>query len=148
MRKDLFDQLCDICMFPAPKTMVKSEFDIIWAEAQKNNEFDSKKSDEENKQEYQKLAERRVKLGMLVAEFGRINQIKIENSELEKAVLERARMYPGYERQVFEFYQKNPKAIGELKGPILEDKVVSKILEDVTKVQKKYSLTEIRELLN
>ncbi len=146
-RKDLFDQLCDKCEFIAPKTMAKSEFDIIWAEAQKNNEFDSEKSEEENKVEYQKLAERRVKLGMLVAELGKINQVKIENSELEKAVLERARMYPGYERQVFEFYQKNPNAIQELKGPILEDKVVSKILESVSKTEKKYSLTEIRELL-
>jgi trigger factor len=73
-----------------------------------------------------------VKLGLVLAEIGRINKVEVTNQELQQAVIAEARKYPGKERQVFEYYQKNPQAVEAVKAPIYEDKVVDFILERST----------------
>ena len=90
---------------------------------------DSKKSDDEHKQELQKLAERRVRLGLLMSEVGRINNIEIAQEDLNKRLMEEARRHPGHEQEVFESYKKNPEAMEQLSAPIYEDKVVDFIIE-------------------
>ncbi|MDO8423816.1 MAG: trigger factor, partial [Parvibaculum sp.] len=81
------------------------------------------------KAEYRKIAERRVRLGLLLAEVGEKNKIQVAENELGQALAERARQFPGQEKMVYEFYQKNPNAIAELRAPLFEDKVVDFIAE-------------------
>ena len=90
---------------------------------------DEDKSEEEAKEEYRKIAERRVRLGLLLSDIGTKNEVKVENKELQQAMIAQAQRFPGQARQVFEFYQKNPSALEQLRAPIFEDKVVDFIIE-------------------
>jgi len=93
---------------------------------------DSAKSDDELEADYKKIAERRVRLGLVLAEMGQNAEIQISNEELQQAMIAEARRYPGQEQQVIEFYQKNPQAIAQLRAPIFEEKVVDLIVEKAT----------------
>jgi trigger factor len=86
-------------------------------------------TDEASKAEYRRIAERRVRLGLLLAEVGRGNNITVTQEELNQAITREARRHPGYERQVLEFYRQNPEAVGNLRAPIFEDKVIDFIVE-------------------
>ena len=101
------------------------------------------KSDADLKSEYQKISERRVRLGILLSEIGRENGIQITREELSSAVMQQARMYPGQEEKIFEFYRKNPNQIDELRGPILEEKAVDFLLGKVKRTPKKISVEEL-----
>jgi trigger factor len=90
---------------------------------------DAKEDDEALKADYRRIAERRVRLGLLLAEVGRRNNITVSQDELNQAITREARRHPGYERQVLEFYRQNPEAIANLRAPIFEDKVVDFIVE-------------------
>jgi trigger factor len=81
------------------------------------------------KADYRRIAERRVRLGLLLAEVGRSNNITVTQDELNQAITREARRHPGYERQVLDFYRQNPEAVGHLRAPIFEDKVVDFIVE-------------------
>jgi trigger factor len=85
--------------------------------------------DEATRAEYRDIAERRVRLGLLLAEVGRSNNISVTDEELNQALTREARRHPGYERQVLDYYRKNPEAVGGLRAPIFEDKVVDFIIE-------------------
>jgi trigger factor len=142
VKRNLLDALDAAHTFAVPAGMVEAEFFGIWQQLKGHQHKDdpnhqhgaecSHDHDEgtaEEKTEYQGIAERRVKLGLVLAEIGRINKIEVTNQELQTAVIHEARNYPGQERQVFEFYQKNPQALEGLKAPIYEDKVVDFVLE-------------------
>ena len=135
VKRDLLDKLADSHDFPVPETLVEGEFEAIWKQVEQAKEKgqledeDKNKSDDELKAEYRGIAERRVRLGLLLAEVGRTNNIKISDDEVRRALFEEARRYPGQERQVLEFYKKNPGAVESLKAPIYEDKVIDFILE-------------------
>jgi trigger factor len=135
VKRALLDKLADSHDFAVPETLVEGEFDAIWkqvAQAKEEGKLedeDKDKSEEELKTEYRGIAERRVRLGLLLAEVGRTNNIKINDDEVRRALFEEARRYPGQERQVLEFYKKNPGAVESLKAPIYEDKVIDFILE-------------------
>jgi trigger factor len=90
---------------------------------------DAKEDEEALKADYRRIAERRVRLGLLLAEVGRRNNITVSQDELNQAITREARRHPGYERQVLEFYRQNPEAIANLRAPIFEDKVVDFIVE-------------------
>ena len=140
MKKDLFDTLDETLSFEIPESMVEGEFSAIWEQFQKSAEYKEatkKKSEAELKKEYQRMAERRVRLGILLASIGEKQKIEVDQSELRQAVIEQARQYPGQERQVIDFYQKNPQMAESLRGPILEEKVVDYLLGSVTKKTKK-----------
>lgn len=134
VKRTLLDQLDEKHDFEVPAGMVRAEFINIWHQMNPNkphnHDADDHKFDtpEEN-DEYEGIAERRVKLGLVLAEIGRQNKIEVTNQELQQAVINEARRYPGQEKQVFEFYQKNPQALESVKAPIYEDKVVDFILE-------------------
>ena len=94
------------------------------------------KSDEELEKEYKEIAERRVRLGLVLAEIGREADVQITEQEVQQAVIAEARKFPGQEREVVEFFQKNPGAMAQVRAPIYEEKVVDHILE-VAKVTDK-----------
>ena len=101
------------------------------------------KSDEALKAEYDIISERRVRLGLLLSELARTNNLQITREELSAAVMGQARNYPGQEDKIFEFYRKNPKEVEELKGPILEEKAVDFILGKVKRPTKKVTVEEL-----
>lgn len=143
VKRNLLDVLEERHDIDVPQGMVDAEFFGIWRQLkgeahhddpshQHGEHCDHGKADKETaaeEKEYRDIANRRVKLGLVLAEAGRINKIEVTNQELQQAVMNEARRYPGQERQVFEFYQKNPQAVEGLKAPIYEDKVVDFILE-------------------
>ena len=85
--------------------------------------------EEELRAEYRKIAERRVRLGLVIGEIGEKQQVQVNQDELRRALIEQARRYPGQERFVYEYYEKNPAALVELRAPIFEDKVIDHIVE-------------------
>ncbi len=148
MKKQLFDRLDESYDFPVPAKMVEMEFASIWRQVQqaknKNPEGDEfkGKSDKELEKEYRRMAERRVRLGILLSDIGGKHAIDVTNEELSRAVVEQARQFPGQENKIFDFFRKNPSHIEELRGPILEEKVVDFILGKVTTAVKKATPAE------
>jgi len=114
--------------------MVEQEFNQIWQQLQTEMDAgrvtaeDKEKPEDELKAEYRKIAERRVRLGLVLAEMGRIADVRITEQEVNQALIREARQYPGQEREVVQFFQRNPNAMAQLRAPIYEDKVVDHIL--------------------
>lgn len=135
LKRELLDKLAEAHDFTIPGGLLDAEFDGIWQQIEADRKQgrldpdDEGKSEEELKDEYRAIAERRVKLGLLLSEVGRMNNIEISGDELSRAVMNEARRYPGQERQVVEYYQKSPQALAQLRAPIYEDKVVDFIVE-------------------
>jgi trigger factor len=135
LKRDLLDKLAEAHDFAVPPGMVEIEFEQIWSqieEARKKDELeeeDKAKSEDELRAEYQEIAERRVRLGLLLSEVGQRAQIQVTDQEVNQAVMAEAQRHPGQEREVFEIYQKNPAAKAHLRAPIFENKVVDYILE-------------------
>ncbi|MBM3545309.1 MAG: trigger factor [Alphaproteobacteria bacterium] len=126
LKRRLLDQLAEKHNFPAPKNMVDSELDNILNQVKQSTGKDATEAD---RTEYRPIAERRVRLGLLLSEVGRRNNIQVGEEELRRALAAEASRYPGREREVIEFYQKNPEALVQLRAPIYEDKVIDFILE-------------------
>jgi FKBP-type peptidyl-prolyl cis-trans isomerase (trigger factor) len=103
-------------------------------------------SDEETKAEYRKIAERRVRLGLVLADFGRIHDVQVSQEELNRAVMAEARRYPGQEKLVFDYYRKNPDAMGGLRAPIYEEKVVDLLVEKAKVTDKAVSPEDLVKL--
>ena len=131
-KRQLLDVLAERTDFAAPPSLIESEFNGIWSrveEARKAGEKVGEGDEDKIKQEYLDIATRRVKLGLLLAEIGRQNNIQVSQDEMNRAVMQEAQRYPGQERQVFEFFQKNDQARATLRAPIFEDKTVDFIIE-------------------
>ena len=144
VKRQILDQLDEAHKdIDLPSGMVEQEFAQIWAqveEAKKKGELepeDQDKSDDELKTEYRAIAERRVRLGLVLAEMGRVARVEVSQEELARAVNQEASRFPGQERQVVDYFQKNPQALQSLRAPIYEEKVIDYILElaDVTEKQ-------------
>ncbi|SNS86012.1 MULTISPECIES: trigger factor [unclassified Azospirillum] len=136
-KRTLLDKLAELHSFEVPAGMVEIEFEQIWKRLQDelaNGEAeaeDKDKDEEALKAEYRDIAVRRVRLGLLLSEIGRRNNVTVSREELNKAMIDEVRRYPGQEQQVFEFFRKNPQAVESLRAPIYEDKVVDFILGSV-----------------
>jgi len=148
-KRHLLDALDEKHDFELPPKMVDMEFDQIWQQLQSEmdagrvSDEDKEKSEDELKEEYRKIAERRVRLGLVLAEIGRSQEIKISEQEVQQALIREAQRYPGQERQVLEFFQKNEGAMAQLRAPIYEDKVVDHLLETVKVEEEKVSREEL-----
>lgn len=135
IKRDLLDALSKSAAFEVPPSMVEAEFNQIWArvesdlKAGKLDDEDKDKDEATLKSEYRPIAERRVRLGLLLSEIGRTNGIQVQPDELTRAMRTEAGRYPGQEAAVMEFFRKNPQATEGLRGPIYEDKVIDFILE-------------------
>jgi len=140
VKRQLLDALDAKYSFDLPPTLFQQEFDNVWLQVEREMQQTGRTFEQENtteeaaKEDYRKIAARRVRLGLVLAEIGESNKIQVTDEEATRAVIERARQFPGQERQIWEFYTKNPQAIAELRAPIFEDKVVDHILSlaDVT----------------
>ena len=148
-KRSLLDSLDEKHDFELPPKMVDMEFDQIWQQLQAEmdagrvSDEDKDKSEDQLKEEYRKIAERRVRLGLVLAEIGRIADIKISEQEVQQALIREAQRFPGQERQVIEFFQQNPNAMAQLRAPIYEDKVVDHLLEQVKVEEKTVSRDEL-----
>ena len=135
LKKELLDALSAIADFPVPTSIADQEFNQIWQQfesakaAGTQDEEDKGKDDDTLKAEYRVIAERRVRLGLLLAEIGRINNITVTEQELDRALYQRAMQYQGQEMQMLEFFRKYPQLTNSVRGPLLEDKVVDFVLE-------------------
>jgi trigger factor len=138
LKRHLLDRLAERHEFPVPQGMVDIELDVIWKQFEAERERakqaggpppEETQSDDEIKAEYRAIAERRVRLGLLLSEVGRSNNISVSQEEINRALSEEVRRYPGHERQVIEYYRKQPGALDNLRAPIFENKVVDYILE-------------------
>ena len=148
-KRALFDKLDALHDFELPPRMVDSEFNQIWRQVEQDQQAgrldpsDAGKSDEELKGEYRAIAERRVRLGLLLAEIGRRHKIEVNDQEVAQAISNQARNFPGQERQIFEMYQRNPNMVAGIRAPIYEEKVVDYVLELISVTNEDVS----RELL-
>ena len=131
IKRRLLDRLADTHKFEVPEGLVESEFNAIWQRIEEAKKRGEKIEDDEEKmrREYREIAERRVRLGLLLADVGRSNSIEVTPEELNQAVMREAMRYPGQERQVLEFYGKNAELKEQLRAPIFEEKTVDFILE-------------------
>lgn len=133
LKRALMDALAERHDFPVPQGMVDLEFESIWKQVQPElTEEEKAKPEDEVKAEYRAIAERRVRLGLLLSEVGKRNAIQVNQEEVNRALIAEARRYPGQERAVLEAYRENPRAINALRAPIYEDKVVDHILGSIT----------------
>jgi trigger factor len=154
LKRQLLDALAERHQFEVPRGLVDAEFSAIWAQIESDrtrgrlDPEDAGKSEDQLKQEYRDIAIRRVKLGLLLSEVGRLNNIQVSNDELSRAIVNEARRHPGSERQVIEYYQKTPQALVQLRAPLYEDKVVDFILELATVTERKVSPEELAKLAN
>ena len=149
LKRDLLDELEKAHQFELPPSLVETEFEAIWKQVTKGMEDakktfeDEGKTEEDARQDYRKIAERRVRLGLIIGEIGDRNNIKVTKEELQRAVLDQTRRYPGQEKFVYEFYEKNPGALAELRAPIFEDKVMDLILELARVEEKTISIEDL-----
>lgn len=152
IKRELLDELAKKTDFTAPEGMVDAEFNQIWARVEEDrksgqlDDEDKNKDEETLRADYRKIAERRVKLGLLLAEIGRKNNITVTPDELGRAVWAEAMRYPGQEKQVFEFFQKNPQAAESLRGPIFENKVVDYLIELAKVTDKEVTPEELSDI--
>ena len=140
VKRALLDQLDERHKFEPPPTLVEQEFNNVWSAIendlkQQNRTFaDEGTTEEKAREEYHAIAERRVRLGLVIAEIGEKNNITVSEDQLRAAVMEQVRQMPGREQQVWDYYRNNPGALAALRAPLFEDKVVDFVLElaDVT----------------
>jgi trigger factor len=135
VKRKLLDELDAKHKFAPPPSLVEDEFTNVWKTIQDDLQARKRTFEEEGtteemaKEEYRGIAERRVRLGLVIAEIGERNGIKVSDEELSRAVMDRARQVPGREQEVWDFYRNNPDALASLRAPIFEDKVIDFILE-------------------
>lgn len=152
IKRELLDKLAERTDFEAPESMIEAEFGQIWQRIEQDrqngslDEEDASKSEDDLRSDYRKIAERRVKLGLLLAEIGREKEISVSREELMGAVQQEAMRYPGQEQAVFEFFGKNPQAVEGLRGPILENKVVDYLIELAQVTDKEVTPEELADM--
>ena len=146
LKKELLDALDKKYAFDLPQTLVDQEFAAVWSQVEadlKNNGksfADEGTSEEEARAEYARIAERRVRLGLVLAQVGEKADIKVSDDEVTQALAARVRQYPGQEREVWEYYtKKNPQALAEIRAPLFEEKVVDHVLTQVSVVEQPVS---------
>ncbi len=149
VKRALLDRLDEAHKFEAPPSLVDEEFNLMWNSIKAEMESAGKTFDEENtteekaKEEYRTIADRRVRLGLVLSEIGEKNKITVTDDEVGRAVIERARQVPGREKEVWDYYRNNANALAQLRAPIYEDKVVDFILELADVTEKKITKEDL-----
>jgi trigger factor len=149
LKRQLLDQVDATHKFAPPPSLVDDEFNRVWSsvttemEREKKTFSDENTTEEKARDEYKKIAERRVRLGLVLAEIGEKNKITVSDEEVSRAVVEQARQFPGQEQRVWEYYRKNPQALASVRAPIYEEKVVDFVLELAKIEEKKVSREEL-----
>ncbi len=149
VKRALLDRLDEAHKFEAPPSLVGEEFDLMWNSIKAEMDSSGKSFADENttedaaKEEYRKIADRRVRLGLVLSEIGDKNKITVTDDEIGRAVIERARQVPGREKEIWDYYRNNAHALAQIRAPIYEDKVVDFILELANVTEKKVSREEL-----
>jgi trigger factor len=149
VKRALLDRLDESHKFEAPPSLIDEEFNLMWGSIKAEMDSSGKTFADENttedaaKQEYRAIADRRVRLGLVLSEIGERNKISVTEDEVGRAVIERARSMPGREKEVWDYYRSNAQALAQLRAPIYEDKVVDFILELANVTEKKVSKEEL-----
>jgi len=154
VKRQLLDKLDAAYSFDLPEGLVNQEFDGIWAQvvqeqtASGRSFADENTTEEAARADYRRIAERRVRLGLLLAEVGARAEVKVGDEEMTQALIARARQFPGHEKQVWDFYRNNQQALAELRAPIYEEKVVDHILSLANVAERKVSKEELMKPLD
>lgn len=154
LKRELLDALEEAHKFELPPTLVDREFEAMWEQLSATMERENKTWEDEGKtedgarEEYREIAERRVRLGLVIGEIGDKNKIDVSEDELRKALMEQVRQFPGQEKAVYEYYQKTPGAVAQLRAPLFEEKVVDFILELAKPTERKVTKEELQTALN
>ena len=149
VKRVLLDRLDETHQFGAPPSLIEEEFKLMWNSIKSEMESTGKSFADENTteeaamEEYRKIADRRVRLGLVLSEIGEKNKITVTDDEVSRAVIERARSMPGREKEVWDYYRNNANALAQLRAPIYEDKVVDYILELANVTEKKVTREEL-----
>jgi len=149
LKRALLDELDKMHKFDPPPTLVEDEFERVWKsvlselETEHKTFADEGTTEEKAKAEYRAIAERRVRLGLVLAEVGEKNNITVAEDELNRAVMERARQFAGQEQRVWDYYRQNPQAVAALRAPIFEEKVVDFLAELASVSDRKVSRDEL-----
>src|SRR5574337_239849 len=149
VKRQLLDKLDALYSFELPEGLVNQEFESIWSQVTREQEASGRSFADENTTEdaaradYRKIAERRVRLGLLLAEVGSKAEVKIADEEMTQALIARARAFPGQEKQVWDYYRNNNQALAELRAPIYEEKVVDHIVGRAKVAERKVSREEL-----
>jgi trigger factor len=149
VKRALLDQLDETHKFEAPPSLIEEEFSLMWNSIKAEMDSSGKTFADENtteeaaKTEYHNIADRRVRLGLVLSEIGEKNKITVTEDEVGRAVIERARSMPGREKEVWDYYRSNANALAQLRAPIFEDKVVDFILELANVTEKKVTREEL-----
>lgn len=149
LKRALLDRLDESHKFEAPPSLIDEEFNLMWGSIKAEMDSSGKTFADENtteeaaKQEYRAIADRRVRLGLVLSEIGEKNKISVTDDEVSRAVIDRARQMPGREKEVWDFYRNNAQALAQLRAPIYEDKVVDFILELANVTEKKVSREDL-----
>ena len=147
LKRDLLDQLAEKADFDVPPGLLDAEFEGIWKQLEEAkekdqlDEDDKGKSDDELRERYREIAARRIRLGLLLSEIGRANNLTVSQDDLNRAMAQQAQRFPGQEAMVMQYYQSNPQAMQELQAPIFEEKIIDYILE-LAKVTERSVTTE------
>lgn len=148
-KRQLFDKLDATHDFELPPRMVEAEFNQIWRQieqdraAGRTDPSDEGKAEDDLKKEYHDIAERRVRLGLLLAEIGRRHKVEVSDQEVGQAIAAQARNFPGQEQQVFDAYRRNPQLVAQIRAPIYEEKVVDYMMELINVAKQTVSRDEL-----
>lgn len=151
-KKSLLDTLDKRYSFELPQGLVEQEFDAVWRQVQAEkargggDAEDAGKSEDDLKAEYRAIAERRVRLGLVLAEIGKDANVQVSQEELNQALMERVRQFPGEEKQVFDYFRQNPQAMAQIQAPLFEEKVVDHIVSKAKVTERKVSKDELTKL--
>jgi len=149
VKRMLLDRLDEAHQFEAPPSLIEEEFNLMWNSIKAEMESGGKTFADEDtteqaaREEYHKIADRRVRLGLVLSEIGEKNKITVTDDEVGRAVIERARQMPGREKEVWDYYRNNANALAQLRAPIYEDKVVDFILELANVTEKKVTREDL-----
>jgi trigger factor len=149
LKRALLDQIDAAHKFDAPPSLVGDEFNRVWSSVQtelqsQNHTFaDENTTEEKAREEYRAIANRRVRLGLVLAEIGDKNGIAVPDEEVSRSVVEQARQYPGQEQRIWDYYRQNPSALASMRAPIYEEKVVDFLLELAQVTERKVSREEL-----
>ncbi|MGN6158528.1 MAG: trigger factor [Devosia sp.] len=153
IKRQILDALDETHKFPVPEQLVDAEFDSIWQRVEHEvkdhgRSFeDEGTTEEEARAQYRKIAERRVRLGLVVAEVGNKNNIQVTEDEHQQALIAEVRRFPGQEQQVYDYYRNNPPARAGLRAPVFENKVVDFIAEQATQTDKPMSRDDLAKII-
>ncbi|MCR4267540.1 trigger factor [Nitratireductor sp. ZSWI3] len=149
-KRQILDALDEAYKFEAPSRLVEAEFNNIWGQVTRDLESagrsfeDEETTEEEAREEYQRLAERRVRLGLVLSEIGEKAGVQVSDEEMQRGLIESIRRYPPHQQQeIYEFYRQNPQAMANIRAPLFEEKVIDHLLGEISVDDQKVSRDEL-----